>query len=326
MVGVVLPAAILDGVLEDALAYVKERKAFGKPIGEFQIAPALHRRHRDVAPPGRADRLRTRRWLQSQGKRLLHMETTMAKVIASEYAVKAADLGHPDPRRHGLLGRDRHAALLARRAPVADRPDHQRDGAQRDRRAPRPAALVLAGCAGGCMHPPGDRRMRRSRGRHMCRPPDKLRSAGSACRCRGRRRSTSSRARAPCRVRSSSCSSVVISRAPVEPSGWPSAIAPPLTLTRSMSGSSSRSQAATTEANASLISIRSMSSIVIPLRSRILRVAGIGPVSIDHRIDADRDVVDDPRARRQARARPPSRATSAARRRRRRRSARSCRR
>src|SRR6185436_10633292 len=51
--------------------------------------------------------------------------------------------------------------------------------------------------------------------------------------------------------RSSSWSSVVISRAPVEPSGWPIAMAPPFTFTRSMSGSSSRRQAATTEANAS---------------------------------------------------------------------------
>ena len=47
-----------------------------------------------------------------------------------------------------------------------------------------------------------------------------------------------------------------------------------------MSGFSSRRQAATTGANASLISIRSMSSIFMPLRSRILRVAGIGPSSI----------------------------------------------
>ena len=47
-----------------------------------------------------------------------------------------------------------------------------------------------------------------------------------------------------------------------------------------MSGSSSRRQAATTGANASLISTRSMSSIVIPLRSSSLRVAGIGPSSI----------------------------------------------
>ncbi len=47
-----------------------------------------------------------------------------------------------------------------------------------------------------------------------------------------------------------------------------------------MSGSSSRRQAATTEANASLISIRSMSSIFIPLRSRSFWVAGMGPVSM----------------------------------------------
>src|SRR3954463_5417358 len=80
--------------------------------------------------------------------------------------------------------------------------------------------------------------------------------------------------------RSISCSSVVIRRAPVEPSGWPMAIAPPLTLTRSMSGLCSRCQAATTGANASLISNRSMSLIDMPLRSRIFVVAGIGPSSI----------------------------------------------
>src|SRR4051794_12471870 len=80
--------------------------------------------------------------------------------------------------------------------------------------------------------------------------------------------------------RSISWSSVVIRRAPVEPSGWPSAIAPPFTFTRSMSGLCSRCQAATTGANASLISNRSMSLIDIPLRSRIFCVAGIGPSSI----------------------------------------------
>src|SRR3954453_6430180 len=80
--------------------------------------------------------------------------------------------------------------------------------------------------------------------------------------------------------RSSSCTSVVIRPAPVGPKGWPMAIAPPFTLTRSMSGLCSRCQAATTGANASLISNRSMSLIVIPLRSRIFCVAGIGPSSI----------------------------------------------
>ena len=80
--------------------------------------------------------------------------------------------------------------------------------------------------------------------------------------------------------RSSSCSSVVISRAPVEPSGWPSAIAPPFTLTRSGSAPSSCSQAPTTDEKASFTSKRSMSLMLSLLRSRILRVAGIGPVSM----------------------------------------------
>ena len=57
-------------------------------------------------------------------------------------------------------------------------------------------------------------------------------------------------------------------------------MAPPFTFTRSMSGSSSRRQAATTEAKASLISTRSMSSIFIPFRSSSFRVAGMGPVSM----------------------------------------------
>ena len=69
-------------------------------------------------------------------------------------------------------------------------------------------------------------------------------------------------------------------RAPVEPSGCPSAIAPPRGFTRSMSGLCSRAHAATTGANASLISTKSMSSMLIALRSRIFCVAGIGPVSI----------------------------------------------
>ena len=88
------------------------------------------------------------------------------------------------------------------------------------------------------------------------------------------------RARARASVRSSSCSAVVISRAPVAPTGWPSAIAPPLGFTRAMSGFSSRSHASTTDANASLISITSRSSIVRPVRSSRRRVASIGPVSI----------------------------------------------
>src|SRR5438105_305404 len=81
-------------------------------------------------------------------------------------------------------------------------------------------------------------------------------------------------------VRSSSLSSVVMSLAPEHPSGCPRAMAPPLTFTLAMSGWCSFSQASTTEANASLISTRSMSDSDILARSSTLSVAGIGPVSI----------------------------------------------
>ena len=49
-------------------------------------------------------------------------------------------------------------------------------------------------------------------------------------------------------------------RAPLAPIGWPSAIAPPLTLTLSSSTPSMRIELSATDANASLISNRSMSS------------------------------------------------------------------
>jgi len=79
-------------------------------------------------------------------------------------------------------------------------------------------------------------------------------------------------------VRSSSWSAVVISRLPVEPTGWPSAIAPPLTLTLSTSTECWRAQLTTTDANASLTSNRSMSSIVIPARLSTRAVAATGPL------------------------------------------------
>ena len=82
---------ILDGVLEDALAYVKERRAFGKAIGEFQtiqnyIAEIAMMRDQAELMVYRAASL------LNEGKPC-HLEASMAKVVASEYAVKAADLG-----------------------------------------------------------------------------------------------------------------------------------------------------------------------------------------------------------------------------------------
>jgi alkylation response protein AidB-like acyl-CoA dehydrogenase len=82
---------ILDGVLEDAVTYVGEREAFGKKIGEFQILQhyiadiAMWRYQADLVVKHAA-------WLQDRGEPCFQ-ETTMAKVVASEAAVKAADIG-----------------------------------------------------------------------------------------------------------------------------------------------------------------------------------------------------------------------------------------
>jgi acyl-CoA dehydrogenase len=82
---------IIDGVLEDAVAYMKEREAFGRKIGEFQILQhyvadiALWQKQAELVVFNAA-------WLQSQG-RPCGLESNMAKVIASEAAVNAADLG-----------------------------------------------------------------------------------------------------------------------------------------------------------------------------------------------------------------------------------------
>jgi hypothetical protein len=66
-------------------------------------------------------------------------------------------------------------------------------------------------------------------------------------------------------------------RAPVIPNGWPSAMAPPNGLSFSSSIPSSCLQGTIWAAKASLISITSMSSIVIPACSSTPFTAGIGP-------------------------------------------------
>ena len=109
--------------------------------------------------------------------------------------------------------------------------------------------------------------------------------------------------------------------APVPPSGWPRAMAPPLGLVCSAVKPSSFCQASTTEANASLISATSMSSIAEAgaLEQALGGVDRAG--EHEHRVDADEAGVDDAGPGPQARAPRPSRPSSAARRRRRRRSA-----
>lgn len=90
MVGA-LCCGIIDGVLEDALAYLGEREAFGRKIGSFQ---ALQQQVADIAMMQKQAELITfnAAWLQSQGKPC-GLEANMAKIICSEYANRSADMG-----------------------------------------------------------------------------------------------------------------------------------------------------------------------------------------------------------------------------------------
>lgn len=90
MVGAQCLGAI-DGVLEDALAYMKERKAFGGIIGRFQI---LQHYVADIATWQKLTELLLYNvaWMQAQGLPCGN-EANMLKMVATENAVKAADLG-----------------------------------------------------------------------------------------------------------------------------------------------------------------------------------------------------------------------------------------
>lgn len=82
---------ILDGILEDACQYALERKAFGGVIGRFQ---RLQHYIADIRMWQRQAWLVTQEAaaLQAAGAPCVE-EALMAKTIASEYAVAAADLG-----------------------------------------------------------------------------------------------------------------------------------------------------------------------------------------------------------------------------------------
>jgi butyryl-CoA dehydrogenase len=90
MVGAQCLGAI-DGVLEDALAYMMQRHAFGKPIGQFQI---LQHYVADIATSQKLTELLLYNvaWMQAQGLPCGN-EANMLKMVATESAVKAADHG-----------------------------------------------------------------------------------------------------------------------------------------------------------------------------------------------------------------------------------------
>jgi len=82
---------ILQGVLEDAVRYAGERRAFSKPIGQFQ---AIQHGIADVHMRLETARLHTRQaaWLEAEG-RDCGLEASIASCLSSEFAAQSADFG-----------------------------------------------------------------------------------------------------------------------------------------------------------------------------------------------------------------------------------------
>ena len=130
---------LAEGALEEAVKYVKERRAFGRPIGDFQgmrwkIAE-MYREDRDGAQRA-LPRLRQRRPVPRPaigGGRQGHLQRDGAE---------GDERGDPGAWRLRLYRRVRGVALLPRRPLRHPRRRHQRDLARPDRQAgdrrPRP--------------------------------------------------------------------------------------------------------------------------------------------------------------------------------------------
>src|SRR5262249_5614388 len=84
-----LAVGLAQGTYEAAVAYARERKSFGKTIGQFQ---AIQWKLADAATRIEAARLLTYRaaYLKDRGGRTT-LESAMAKLYASEIAVKVTD-------------------------------------------------------------------------------------------------------------------------------------------------------------------------------------------------------------------------------------------
>jgi len=83
-----LAVGLLQGCLDESVAYANDRSAFGKPIGSYQ---AIAFKCADMAVAVDAARLLTYRaaWMSGQGRPVIR-EAAEAKLFASEAAVTAA--------------------------------------------------------------------------------------------------------------------------------------------------------------------------------------------------------------------------------------------
>lgn len=88
-------ASLTNGIgqaaFEDMVEYAKQREAFGRPIGQYQ---AIQHKVAETAMELEFSKLITYKaaWLLEQGKPC-HLEASMAKLVSSEMAFKAATRG-----------------------------------------------------------------------------------------------------------------------------------------------------------------------------------------------------------------------------------------
>ena len=81
----------IDGILEDSLDYMKQRHAFGKAIGQFQI---LQHYIADIATSQKLVELLLYNVASMQARGVpCGNEANMLKMVATERASEAADLG-----------------------------------------------------------------------------------------------------------------------------------------------------------------------------------------------------------------------------------------
>jgi hypothetical protein len=134
---------IARAAYEATLAYVKERKAFGEPIGAFQMTQA---KIADMKCKLDAATLLTLRAALAEGplragRRQVRQRGGDRQAHRSEAAMWITAPGGADPRRHGLLEGDAAGALFPRREDHRDLRGHQRDPAPGDRPQRDRAAL-----------------------------------------------------------------------------------------------------------------------------------------------------------------------------------------
>ena len=163
---------ICQGCVDASVRYSQEREQFGRPIAGFQLVQAMIA---DMVVETDASRMLVWRagYLKDAGSRAPR-ETSIAKLYATEAAVRSGQHGDPGPRRLGLRRRPPRRALLPRRAGDdavrGHLPDPEADHRARGDRDQRAGAGLSQAVAA----PQDDRRRRRrhdGRGHRAARLP-----------------------------------------------------------------------------------------------------------------------------------------------------------